>query len=103
MPTQIGIYSYCRLFIPPLVASRIFNLHILFFSHLTRKRIYNLLTYMSIKRTYVIHSSAMNDMGDKINSKKIAKAAGCFVIPGFEGIAIPTKHLFIALSHLRQI
>jgi acetyl/propionyl-CoA carboxylase alpha subunit len=24
-------------------------------------------------------------MGDKINSKKIAKDAGCFVIPGFEG------------------
>ena len=27
----------------------------------------------------------MNDMGDKINSKRIAKAAGCFVIPGYEG------------------
>jgi len=30
-------------------------------------------------------AKAMNDMGDKINSKKIAKAAGCFVIPGYEG------------------
>ena len=30
-------------------------------------------------------SSSMNDMGDKINSKRIAKAAGCFVIPGYEG------------------
>lgn len=27
----------------------------------------------------------MNAMGDKINSKKIAKDAGCFVIPGYEG------------------
>jgi propionyl-CoA carboxylase alpha chain len=30
-------------------------------------------------------SGPMNDMGDKINSKRIAKAAGCFVIPGYEG------------------
>jgi acetyl/propionyl-CoA carboxylase alpha subunit len=30
-------------------------------------------------------SGPMNDMGDKINSKIIAKNAGCFVIPGFEG------------------
>jgi propionyl-CoA carboxylase alpha chain len=30
-------------------------------------------------------SAPMNAMGDKINSKKIAKQAGCFVIPGFEG------------------
>jgi propionyl-CoA carboxylase alpha chain len=29
--------------------------------------------------------SAMREMGDKINSKKIAKDAGCFVIPGYEG------------------
>jgi acetyl/propionyl-CoA carboxylase alpha subunit len=27
----------------------------------------------------------MHAMGDKINSKRIAKDAGCFVIPGFEG------------------
>jgi len=30
-------------------------------------------------------SSAMDAMGDKIHSKKVAKEAGCFVIPGFEG------------------
>lgn len=27
----------------------------------------------------------MNAMGDKINSKIIAKNANCFTIPGFEG------------------
>ena len=31
------------------------------------------------------HGAAMDAMGDKINSKIIAKNAGCFVIPGFEG------------------
>jgi len=30
-------------------------------------------------------SYPMTQMGDKINSKKVAKAAGCFIIPGFEG------------------
>jgi len=30
-------------------------------------------------------SGPMHDMGDKINSKRIAKEAGCFVIPGFDG------------------
>jgi len=30
-------------------------------------------------------SGPMNSMGDKINSKKIAKAANCYVIPGYEG------------------
>lgn len=30
-------------------------------------------------------SGPMNAMGDKINSKRIAKNAGCFVIPGYEG------------------
>ena len=30
-------------------------------------------------------SSAMLAMGDKINSKKIAQSAGCFIIPGFNG------------------
>lgn len=30
-------------------------------------------------------SGPMNSMGDKINSKKIAKDAGCYTIPGFEG------------------
>jgi propionyl-CoA carboxylase alpha chain len=30
-------------------------------------------------------SAPMLAMGDKINSKKIVKNAGCFVIPGFEG------------------
>lgn len=29
--------------------------------------------------------SAMNDMGDKIHSKQIAKDAGCSVVPGYEG------------------
>ena len=27
----------------------------------------------------------MNAMGDKINSKRVAKEAGCFVIPGYDG------------------
>jgi len=35
---------------------------------------------------------AMNDMGDKINSKKIAKDAGCFVIPGYEGEVSDENH-----------
>jgi hypothetical protein len=69
-------------------------------------------TYASVcmassHRSYVICSSAMNDMGDKINSKKIAKAAGCFVIPGFEGRPLPTRtpllhaciHSFIPPCH----
>lgn len=30
-------------------------------------------------------SAPMTSMGDKINSKLVAKAAGCFTIPGFEG------------------
>jgi propionyl-CoA carboxylase alpha chain len=30
-------------------------------------------------------SAAMSAMGDKINSKRIAAEAGCFVIPGFQG------------------
>ncbi len=30
-------------------------------------------------------SRPMNLMGDKINSKKVAKDANCFIIPGFEG------------------
>ena len=30
-------------------------------------------------------SAPMNSMGDKINSKIIAKNAGCFTIPGFDG------------------
>lgn len=30
-------------------------------------------------------SSAMDAMGDKIHSKKVAKEAECFVIPGFQG------------------
>eukprot|EP01038_Epipyxis_sp_PR26KG_P007590 gene7590-10339_t len=30
-------------------------------------------------------SAPMNAMGDKINSKKIAKDAGCFIIPGYQG------------------
>ena len=34
----------------------------------------------------------MNDMGDKINSKKIAKAAGCFTIPGFQGEVLDEDH-----------
>ena len=34
----------------------------------------------------------MNAMGDKINSKKIAKAAQCFTIPGFEGEVIDENH-----------
>ena len=31
------------------------------------------------------NGSAMNDMGDKIHSKHIAKNAGCSVVPGYEG------------------
>jgi len=34
----------------------------------------------------------MNDMGDKINSKKIAMDAGCFVIPGYEGEVRDEEH-----------
>jgi propionyl-CoA carboxylase alpha chain len=30
----------------------------------------------------------MNEMGDKINSKRVAKDAGCFIIPGYEGEVI---------------
>lgn len=30
-------------------------------------------------------SISMNQMGDKINSKKVAKNAGCFIIPGYDG------------------
>ena len=30
-------------------------------------------------------SIPMNQMGDKINSKKVAKNAGCFIIPGYDG------------------
>ena len=30
-------------------------------------------------------ASSMRAMGDKINSKRIAKEAGCFIIPGFDG------------------
>lgn len=37
-------------------------------------------------------SSPMNMMGDKINSKKIAKEANCFIIPGFEGEVIDEEH-----------
>jgi propionyl-CoA carboxylase alpha chain len=37
-------------------------------------------------------SAPMNEMGDKINSKKIAKAANCFIIPGFEGEVIDEEH-----------
>lgn len=37
-------------------------------------------------------SGPMNMMGDKINSKKIAKEANCFVIPGFEGEVIDEEH-----------
>ena len=34
----------------------------------------------------------MNSLGDKINSKKIAKDAGCFVIPGFQGEVMDENH-----------
>ena len=37
---------------------------------------------------HLFFSAAMTDMGDKINSKKIAKAAGCYVIPGYEGASV---------------
>ncbi len=30
-------------------------------------------------------SGPMHAMGDKLSSKRIAKEAGCFVIPGYEG------------------
>lgn len=42
-------------------------------------------------------SGPMNAMGDKINSKKIAKAAGCFVIPGFEG-EVDTEDIAVKLA-----
>lgn len=37
-------------------------------------------------------SGPMNAMGDKINSKKIAKDAGCFTIPGFQGEVMDEAH-----------
>ena len=37
-------------------------------------------------------SKPMNLMGDKINSKKVAKEAKCFVIPGFEGEVQDESH-----------
>ncbi|KAJ1383357.1 Pre-ATP-grasp domain-containing protein, partial [Ochromonadaceae sp. CCMP2298] len=37
-------------------------------------------------------AGAMRDMGDKLSSKRIAKAAGCFVIPGFEGEVTSADH-----------
>lgn len=37
-------------------------------------------------------SAPMNAMGDKINSKKIAKEANCFVIPGYEGEVVDEEH-----------
>ena len=39
----------------------------------------------------------MNAMGDKINSKKIAKDAGCFVIPGFQG-EVPDEDAAVRLA-----
>lgn len=37
-------------------------------------------------------SAPMHAMGDKISSKKIAKDAGCFVIPGYEGEVRDEEH-----------
>jgi len=37
-------------------------------------------------------SKPMNLMGDKINSKRVAKAANCFVIPGFDGEVLDEAH-----------
>ena len=37
-------------------------------------------------------SGPMNAMGDKINSKKVAKDAKCFVIPGYEGEVRDADH-----------
>lgn len=34
----------------------------------------------------------MHAMGDKISSKKIAKDAGCFIIPGYEGEIVDVDH-----------
>jgi len=43
-------------------------------------------------------SGPMNAMGDKINSKKIAKDANCFVIPGFEG-EVDTEDIAVKLAN----
>ena len=48
-------------------------------------------------------SGPMHAMGDKLSSKKIAKEAGCFVIPGFEGEIENEEHAvqlarFVSLS-----
>ena len=37
-------------------------------------------------------SKPMHLMGDKISSKKIAKDANCFIIPGFEGEIRDEEH-----------
>jgi len=42
-------------------------------------------------------SFPMSEMGDKLNSKRIARAANCYVIPGFEGEVIDDHHA-IALA-----
>lgn len=37
-------------------------------------------------------SKPMHLMGDKISSKKIAKDANCYIIPGFEGEIRDEEH-----------
>lgn len=40
-------------------------------------------------------SAPMLALGDKINSKKIAKDAGCFTIPGFQGEVVDENHAVV--------
>lgn len=37
-------------------------------------------------------ASAITGMGDKIESKKVAKAAGVHVIPGYDGVVTDEEH-----------
>ena len=84
----ISVSSCNRLFLTLPVKSCIFTR--MFFISLSQTFVhYNIFIYPITFVRDIQYSSAMNDMGDKINSKKIAKAAGCYVIPGFEGAATP--------------
>jgi acetyl/propionyl-CoA carboxylase alpha subunit len=46
-------------------------------------------------------SRPMNLMGDKINSKKIAKDANCFIIPGYEGEVADEDHAVKLANEVR--
>lgn len=45
-------------------------------------------------------SGPMRQMGDKINSKKVAQEAGCFIIPGYAG-EVPNEQA--AADHAKNI